>query len=513
MSDDEDSTSDDFLLFKWDDIDTTDDTDAKCNNKDDSIDIHEELSRLSDEAGYTLYCGSDLHLVVKLIGSSFPHERRQDENQEDDDVSINFNCRCIICNIIDMRQKESAIKQNMGTMAQCRGSGGEKLREAGAISSLLSVLWRLIVPLPLIQDKTINSAQHEILLPRMSCEYDDNDESDTIFDMKELCNNHIYLQNSESNSTTNFDDIILNEFDMTTLDLATTCLGSLRDLACGSAENRSALLSWIPPPNNSLSHDDQCIIENGVHVICAYINRYHQMTWEDIISLKQRGSAEPNTTLYTYRGKTELRLITNALGVTRNSSHSTPVICQAYFNHKIVDALVWHIMPHTQDDVDILSSSSLPDVSCPWREACFRIGASLINIAEKCKDAGHQIARNRRLIYLLIETWGGLEAINLNNPTNSKINKVSSLPVLHLGLLSILNAAESGVLEGGLDDVMKQVLEKEKLRKIAAQRREEERKRQQKKQKEKSSARQYMDIGFKLLLPTCHLERPPISTK
>jgi len=65
----------------------------------------------------------------------------------------------------------------------------------------------------------------------------------------------------------------------------------------------------------------------------------------------------------------------------------------------------------------------------------------------------------------------------------NKNNKVGSLPVLHLGLLSILNVAESGVLEGGLDDVMKQVLQKEKLRKIAAQRREEERKRQQKKQK------------------------------
>lgn len=190
-----------------------------------------------------------------------------------------------------------------------------------------------------------------------------------------------------------------------------------------------------------------------------------------------------NPTLYTDRGKKELRLLTNALGVIRNSSH-TPDICQAYFNHKIVDALVWHIMPTQEDDdTSIISSSSLPDVSCPWREACFRIGASLINIAEKCKDAGHQIARNRRLIYLLIETWGGVEAINLNNSTNNKSKKVSSLPVLHIGLLSILNAAESGALEGGLDNLMKQVLEKEKLRKIAAQRREEERKRQQKKQK------------------------------
>ena len=477
MSDDEE---DDFLLFKWDDYDT----DANCNNKDKPKDICEELSRLSDEAsGYTLCGGSDLHSVVKLIGSSFPYEQHQTDEHQDGNTSINH--RCIVCNIIDMRQRESAIKQNMGTMAQCRGSGGEMLRKAGAISSLLSILWRLIVPLPLIQD---NVQQYGILLPKMSCEYDKNDHSDKTFDLKELCDKHLHLKNSDINST---NQIVLNEFDMTTLDLAITCLGSLRDLACGSAENRSAILSWIPPPNNNFAHD-QYKIENGVHVICAYINRYHQMTWENIMSLKQRGSAESsNTTLYTERGKKELRLLTNALGVIRNSSHSTPDICQAYFSHKIVDALIWHIMPAQNDDNDdddttTLSSSSLPDVLCPWREACFRIGASLINIAEKSKAAAYQIGRNRRLIYLLIETWGGVEAINLNDPTNKKINKVSSLPVLHLGLLSILNAAESGALEGGLDNLMKQVLEKEKLRKMAAQRREEERKRQQKKQKESS---------------------------
>jgi len=467
MSDEEDSASDDdFLLFKWD-IDTTvNNDDAKlCNDKDKPINILEELSRLSDEAGYTLCGGTDLHSVVKLIGSSFPYE----QHQEDSYASNNY--KCIVCNIIDMRQKESAIKQTMGTMAQCRGSGEEKLRKAGAISSVLSILWRLIVPLPLIQD---NIAQNGTLLPRMSCEYDYNDHCDKTFDLKDLCNKHIHLRHSESNSTTNFDHIILNEFDMTTLDLATTCLGSLRDLACGSAENRSAILSWIPPPNNSFDND-QCIIENGVHVICAYINRYHQMTWEDIMSSKQRELTESSnaSSLHTERGKKELRLLTNALGVIRNSSHSTPDICQAYFNHKTVDALVWHIMPTLDDDNDddttTLSCSSLPDVSCPWREACFRIGASLINIAEKCKDAGHQIARNRRLIYLLIETWGGVEAINLYSPTNNK-------KVLHLGLLAILNEAESGALEGGLDHLMKQVLEKEKLRKMAAQRREEERK-------------------------------------
>ena len=42
MSDDEDSTSDDFLLFKWDDIDTTD-ANAKCNNKD--VDLAVKVSR------------------------------------------------------------------------------------------------------------------------------------------------------------------------------------------------------------------------------------------------------------------------------------------------------------------------------------------------------------------------------------------------------------------------------------------------------------------------------------
>ena len=78
--------SDDFLLFQWD-VDTTDDTDANCNNKDKPIDILEELSRLSDEAsGYTSCGGSDLHSVVKLIGSSFPYE----QPQTDGDRSVEF---------------------------------------------------------------------------------------------------------------------------------------------------------------------------------------------------------------------------------------------------------------------------------------------------------------------------------------------------------------------------------------------------------------------------------------
>ena len=51
--------------------------------------------------------------------------------------------------------------------------------------------------------------------------------------------------------------------------------------------------------------------------------------------------------------------------------------------------------------------------------------------------------------------------------------------MLHLGLAAILHAAgDGGALEGGLDDVMMQILEKERVRKRVAQRREEERKQQ-----------------------------------
>ena len=457
MSDD---SVDDFLLFHingdFEDHPNEEEEEAA------SMDLAEVISRLAmDDVCGVDTVGRDLHSVIQRIGSSFPCQ--------------NY---CSICNIIDLRQKENMIKHHMGTMAKCRGAGGDALREAGAISALLSILWRLIVS---IHERSSNTV---ILLPNISSESESEDDTELVLD--HLCNKHQHLQKKDN---PNFDGIVMN----TTLDLATASLGSLRDLACGSALNRSAILSWEPPTRCDNAH----CIENGVHLICAYVKRYDKLRGEEILSLQQRymnTTATADPTAYTDRGRRELRLLTNALGVVRNVTHSTADVCQECFNCHLVDSLVWRIMPESDTLKDIQSAtmsniSSLPDSSCPWREACFRSAASLINLAEKCPDVAHQLGSNRKLMYLLIETWGGASAIKVDSDSNTASTKAStyrSLPLLHLGLAAILNAAGTGALEGGLDHVMSQVLEKEMIRKKVAQRREEERKLQQEKKKQKS---------------------------
>jgi hypothetical protein len=74
------------------------------------------------------------------------------------------------------------------------------------------------------------------------------------------------------------------------------------------------------------------------------------------------------------------------------------------------------------------------------------------------------------MILLLIETWGGTNAVS------SDPKKLKGIPLLHLGLAAILHAANDGALDGGLDDIMARILEKERIRKKMAQTKEEERK-------------------------------------
>ncbi|KAL7537893.1 hypothetical protein ACHAXR_009720 [Thalassiosira sp. AJA248-18] len=371
--------------------------------------------------------------------------------------------------MIDMRGKNNAVQHNMGSMAQCRGAAGDALREAGAINALLGVLWRLIVPIHVHFDECRSIS----LLPEIASDPPPKNNGYEIqYTWGSLCNNHLHLQQKNPN----FDGIVMNELDTTALDLAISCLGSLRDLSCGSALNRSAVLAWTPP---SLDTHYAKPIKNGVHVLSAYVKRYDQCKWAELLSTNNGTLAEFESTEYTERGKKELRLLTNALGAIRNTSHSTPDICQEFFNCGLVDILVWRLMPDATlgNPQSTVVTTSLPEASQPWREACFRAASSLINLAEKCPDVAYQLGSNRRLIYLLIETWGGVSAITFDP------NKKTRLPLLHLGLAAILHAVGSGALEGGLDDVMVQVLEKEKARKRVAQRKEEERKLRQTKQK------------------------------
>ena len=433
------------------------------------VDTSHRLHRLAmDDDGEI--CGADLHCIAHRIGSPFlcqlAHdaeddcpERLQPTNIPDMRIRANYRKKsCIVCNIIDMRRRANAVQHHMGTLAQCRGAGGDVLREAGAISALLDVLWRLKVPSTGDDSKTVT------LLPRMAITDDG-----AIFDLIILCDNHMRLSENDPS----FDSALVYELDMTALELASSCLGSLRDLSCGSALNRAAILGWKP----QCPREVECV-ENGVQLLNSYVKRYDRWKWEEILSLRQRqidtrvAKVATERAAYTDRGKKELRLLTNALGAIRNSSHSTPDVCREMFDDGLVNVLIWRLMPCCKLNDEKLTTNALPGVSLPWREACFRAAGSLINLAEKCPGVARQLGSNRELIHLLVETWGGASAIDFDQTKAP----AKALPILHLGLASILHAAANGAVADGLDEVMVRVLENEMIRKRAAQRREEERK-------------------------------------
>ncbi|KAL3783003.1 hypothetical protein ACHAW5_009100 [Stephanodiscus triporus] len=469
MGDEDSDDEADFLLVNWD-LNGDAESAGSQSEGEDAIIIFNNNVDSSKGGGERCGTPKDIHSVVRRIGSPFLCQRtcnmevnvlkHQSKIIPDERSTEARKNACIMCNIIDMRQRMNAIKNHMGTMAQCRGSSGDALREAGSICALLTVLWRLVV------QSNGDDSETTALLPQMA--YSDDGAN---FVSKILCGNHLHLRNDGPS----FDGIVANEFDMTALDLATSCLGSLRDLSCGSASNRAAVLAWTPP-----SSCKAACIENGVHLLSNYVKRYDQWKWEEILALEQRGPDTRNSgaanecVASTHRGKKELRLLTNALGAIRNTSHSTPDVCQEMFDHGLVDPLVWRLMPRclTKNRQSTTIVSSLPDVSLPWREACFRAAGSLINLAEKCPDVAHQLGSDRELIHLLIETWGGASAMAFDQAKTS----ARALPLLHLGLVAILNAAADGALAEGLDEVMVHVLENEKMRKRVAQRREDERK-------------------------------------
>lgn len=205
--------------------------------------------------------------------------------------------------------------------------------------------------------------------------------------------------------------------------------------------------------------------------------RYHELNWVDILNLPMCSGTSKNDTKadipITERGKKELRLFTNTLGAVRNASHSTPYNCQAFFESGLTNLLTWRLsldLNALDEKANISITSTMSDSSRYWREAKYRAAGSLINLAEKCPSVAYQLGSDRQMILLLIETWGGANAIS------SDPKKLKCIPLLHLGLAAILHAADDGALEGGLDDVMKRILEKETIRKKMAQKKEEEKK-------------------------------------
>lgn len=432
----------------------------------------ESISQLEIEC--TKEHRGDLKEIIRLIESPFPFDFGEILLKQQIHQTQLSRCDrsiiCVICNIIKMQNKTSLVKCHMGSMAQCRGVRGDELRDAGAISAILSILWNFMVPLHASSqwiprctltnntDSTFDFWVSSSPLPPTagtSCRTNAN--------VKPECIEHHHLRKSYSAN------VFLNALHSSAIDLAIVCLGALRDLSCGSAMSRSAILDWKPPFNLDFKYrcnGKKCLyIKNGIHLLCGYMVRYHDLSWEEVMSLKYitSGPVSDVPTMLssiTDRGKRELRLLTNALGAIRNTSHSTPDNCQEFFECGLTDILIWRINRESINEFDN---------GRYWREAMYRTAGSLINLAEKCPSVAYQLGSDRKMILLLIETWGGANAVS------SDPRKLKSIPLLHLGLAAILHAAKEGALEGGLDDTMARILEREMTRKKIAQKKEEER--------------------------------------
>lgn len=269
----------------------------------------------------------------------------------------------------DYKERTRLVAVHMGSMALCRGERGEMLREAGAIDALLATLAEILScfssPIDLRDDST------EAIL------------------------------------------------------LATACFGAIRDLACGSAGNRTAVRTFSS--NNT----------RGLELFGQYLRLYDNVPWEAIPSPE------------------DLSLLTSIIGALRNVTHSTGDNCAELHKYGVTSMLSWHLLH---------SGKSLPDPTQPWREAAFRAGGTLINMAEKCSDCAAMCARDPALVHILIESWGGTAG------------KKAKAPLLHVGLAAILNAATNELPGDMCDPSWDVILANKEKRKKDAQHEEKERK-------------------------------------
>ncbi len=278
------------------------------------------------------------------------------------------------------------LQNHMGSMAQCR-IGSTEIREGDGITSLMKILCKMV----------------NVYLPQVP---DEEEEEDT--------KKEIYYG------------------------LTIAVLGALRDLACGNAQNRLQIGQFQQDNDKA---EEECQFKtsesqmSGIDILSYFIKKYdsplHYYSWEEI-----SGS------------KLELKTMTNALGVIRNISHSTPSNCLALHQAGMTRCLIERLLEGGSSHHDASESANsnvttmdtseryaLPDVTKPWREACYRTAGSLVNMAERCHDVAKECAGDEALIWILIQSWGGFE---FGDKEKSNFGKKSS-PVLHIGLGNVLN--------------------------------------------------------------------------
>lgn len=232
------------------------------------------------------------------------------------------------------------------------------------------------------------------------------------------------------------------------LDVAIVVLGALRDLSCGIAPNRRDIGEYIVEGDHVIVKGGVCL-KTGFDIISFFINRHKHQTWEEIPIR-------------------ELKSMTAALGVTRNITHSTPFNCQGLhsigmtevFANRLRGRIKSEIIQEEKEDNEYILFSSLPDAAKPWREASYRLAGTLINMAEKCQDAADYCAGEDGLIWILIDSWGGVKDWTSLFETGD-LRK--AIPCLHLGLFAIL-IRKLHIEEEDNDEIRKLILEEAPLR-------------------------------------------------
>ena len=277
---------------------------------------------------------------------------------------------------------EDVISKFMGSMAQSRIHGKE-IKELGGISCLMTILSNVIY-----EWEGISSP----------CDQDSS--SLALYDHNGIKNQR-YCQE---------------------LKVVTSIMGALRDLSCGDASIRLQIGQYHVVERNHSGFQGR----TGVDVISYFIIRHALLPWDEIPLI-------------------ELRNMTNALGVARNITHSTPYNCRAFHEAGMTKVFMNRLLGRVrvpQSSVDsggpmekVELCGSLPNSSKPWREACYRLAGTLINMGEKCHDAAVECAKDEHLIWILIESWGGVKDWD-KYFLMGDLKK--TIPVLHLGLYAIL---------------------------------------------------------------------------
>lgn len=326
----------------------------------------------------------------------------------------------------NLQHIEYVISMYMGSMAQCRIHGKE-INRLGGIDHLMTILYTLIGYWKL------NVQSRKLSLDS--------------------------LKRSEQEQDT---------YELE-LQVANVTLEALRDLSCGNALNRIQIGQYdyqihseetckydvpvvvVTSPDKSAN----ARIYNGIGITSFFITRHAHQTWVEI-------------------PKAELKSMTNALGVARNITHSTPYNCKALhetgMTSVFIDRLLGKVQTvdqngnatftfHRLDLEEIVSCRCLPDSSKAWREACYRLAGTLINMAEKCRDAAIECAGFEEIIWILIDSWGGVKDWNALFDTG---DLKKAIPVLHLGLFAVLT--EKLRMEGEEGDCRDQVMHDARLR-------------------------------------------------